>query len=176
MRLARYPGLATLAPRLSTPRGLRPRDLAQAPPPQQAHPLLQLPDLTGDKTVSFGDEGHDVHLLMQGLHETHIHGPQPAESSQDGEGQSGGGRGPGRGWGGLGEGALVPHGQGIGNGRYSRADPWRRVAPAPVPRPVTHPCPKGEMKYRQQCTRLSWMFLRLRPLSSRKYCSNCWST
>lgn len=43
-------------------------------------------------------------------------------------------------------------------------------------RTATHPCPKGEMKYRQQCTRLSWMFFRLRPLSSRKYCSNCWST
>lgn len=40
---------------------------------------------------------------------------------------------------------------------------------------VYYPCPLGEMKYRQQCTRLSWMFLRFRQISAFRYCSNCWS-
>lgn len=60
--------------------------------------------------------------------------------------------------------------------------PWRsQTVPSAAPGGVRslrlrpYPWPKGEMKYRQQCTLLSWMFLRFRPLSSRKYCSNCWS-
>ncbi len=39
----------------------------------------------------------------------------------------------------------------------------------------SYPCPNGGMKYRQQCTRLSNMFFLFSPLSSLKYCSNCWS-
>lgn len=67
--------------------------IGQAPLSQQAHPLLQLPDLTGDQAVSFGNEGDNVHLLVQSLHEAHIHGPQPAEGSQ--------------GWGRPGQGAVM---------------------------------------------------------------------
>lgn len=69
------------------------------PAAAQAHPLLQLPDLTGDETVGFGNEGHDVHLLVQGFHEAHVHWPQPVESSQ-GEGLMGWGwwEGAPQGW------------------------------------------------------------------------------
>lgn len=40
---------------------------------------------------------------------------------------------------------------------------------------VSYPWLNGEMKYRQQWTLLSCMFLLFKPLSSLKYCSNCWS-
>lgn len=53
--------------------------LGQAPLAVKTHPVLQLPDLTGHQTVSFGDEWNDVHLLVQCLHEAHVHWPQPAE-------------------------------------------------------------------------------------------------
>lgn len=38
-----------------------------------------------------------------------------------------------------------------------------------------YPWLNGEMKYRQQWTLLSCMFLLFNPLSSLKNCSNCWS-
>lgn len=40
----------------------------------------------------------------------------------------------------------------------------------------SYPWPWGEMKYRQQCTLLSVMFLRFSPISSLRYFSICWST
>ena len=78
---------------------LAPPESRLRPAAAQAHPLLQLPDLTGDETVGFGDEGHDVHLLVQGFHEAHVHGPQPVESSR-GEGLMGWGwwEGAPQGW------------------------------------------------------------------------------
>lgn len=54
-------------------------DFGQAPLAIKTHPVLQLPDLTGDQAVSFGDEGNNVHLLMQRLHEAYVHWPQSAE-------------------------------------------------------------------------------------------------
>lgn len=36
-----------------------------------------------------------------------------------------------------------------------------------------YPWPYGGIKYKQQCTLLSWMFFLFSPLSSVKYCRNC---
>lgn len=41
---------------------------------------------------------------------------------------------------------------------------------------MSYPWPWGEMKYKQQCTLLSLMFLRFSPISSLRYFSICWST
>lgn len=42
------------------------------------HPLFQLPHLGGSETVGLGDERNHVHLVLQGLHELHIHRTEPA--------------------------------------------------------------------------------------------------
>lgn len=101
--------------------------------------------------VRLSQDRHDVDPLMQGPHEFNIQWPEPGEQES------------------------------VTTCLWQPC-PWCSwPIPLAVPGGVRslrlgpYPWPKGEMKYRQQCTLLSWMFLRFRPLSSRKYCSNCWS-